>query len=300
MLECSKIKKLIGTAVLFVCAAFTIQSYASGVNPEQKRPNILIFISDDQGYGDFGFTGNKIVRTPNLDQLSNESAFYPHFMVGPACTPTRSALFTGRNHLDAGVWGVGSRGRVRRDEIMMPKFFNPSGYHTWTFGKLDDGEIRNLARSFTLKGYTPLDVNFFAGPDRYWRVVLSGEQNLPLDKLKLSDDYRNENWTKKSFFSFRHFMNVSKIDLSIEPYGDNGTLNNVASATVSVMLMAEHMDYFGTKLASSPAHLYDKPVVSVEAFTITGRKPERNWSTAFEDIKSWANNFFSGVVVSKS
>jgi arylsulfatase A-like enzyme len=106
---------------------------------QETQPNILLIISDDQGYGDFGFTGNKIVNTPNLDRLSEEAAFYPHFLVGPACTPTRSALMTGRNHLDTGVWGVGSRGKVRRDETMMPKFFNPSGYHTWAFGKMDGG-----------------------------------------------------------------------------------------------------------------------------------------------------------------
>ncbi len=132
-------KKLIGTALLIICTAFTMHTEASANKPEEKQPNVLIIISDDQGYGDFGFTGNKIVKTPNLDQLANESAFYPHYLVGPACTPTRSSLFTGRNHLDAGVWGVGSRGRVRRDEVMMPKFFSPAGYHTWAFGKMDGG-----------------------------------------------------------------------------------------------------------------------------------------------------------------
>ena len=55
-----------------------------------RKPNILLIISDDQGYGDFGFSGNKLVDTPVLDQLSKEGAFYPHFMVAPACTPTRS------------------------------------------------------------------------------------------------------------------------------------------------------------------------------------------------------------------
>jgi arylsulfatase A-like enzyme len=134
-----KMRKLINMIVVFFLAAFTLHTYAQEVNPGQIRPNILIFISDDQGYGDFGFTGNKIVKTPNLDQLSEESAFYPHYLVGPACTPTRSALLTGRNHLDAGVWGVGSRGKVRRDEIMMPAFFTPSSYHTWAFGKMDGG-----------------------------------------------------------------------------------------------------------------------------------------------------------------
>ena len=106
---------------------------------DAKRPNILLIVSDDQGYGDFGFTGNRIVKTPVLDRLSKEGAFYPHFLVAPACTPTRSALLTGRNHLDTGVWGVGSRGKVHRDEILMPAFFKPSDYQTWAIGKMDGG-----------------------------------------------------------------------------------------------------------------------------------------------------------------
>ncbi|WP_430813795.1 sulfatase-like hydrolase/transferase [Carboxylicivirga sp. RSCT41] len=128
------------------------------VKKSEERPNILIIVSDDQGYGDFGFTGNKLVKTPNLDRLSEEGAFYPHLLVGPACTPTRSALFTGRSYLDAGVWGVGSRGQVRRDETMMPKFFSPSGYHTWAFGKMDGGlsmmEITPADRGFDVSSYT--------------------------------------------------------------------------------------------------------------------------------------------------
>jgi arylsulfatase A-like enzyme len=119
---------------LFVAAVASFAAASVG-----RKPNVLLIVSDDQGYGDFGFTGNKIVKTPVLDRLSKEGAFYPHFMVAPACTPTRSALLTGRSHLDTGVWGVGSRGKVRRDEILMPAFFNPSGYNTWVFGKLDGG-----------------------------------------------------------------------------------------------------------------------------------------------------------------
>ena len=124
-------------------------AYADGTS---RSPNILLIISDDQGYGDFGFTGNKVVQTPVLDRLSEESAFYPYFMVGPACTPTRSSLFTGRHYLDTGVWGVGSRGKVRRDETLMPKFFTPSGYQTWAFGKMDGG--------LDMMEMTPIDRGF--------------------------------------------------------------------------------------------------------------------------------------------
>jgi len=336
----------------------------------------------------------------------------------------------------------------------------------------DDGDKWHSVKTFTLKGYTPIDISFAAEPARYWRVVLSGERDLPLDELKLSESYRIENWTTKSFFSFRHLAEVSAIELaehpvpaseiikkesiinlsssmngdgeldwevppgnwtvlrfgytptgsevrpagcgaeglendkfsresldahwaqaiqpwlddpetrdlfdtvhidsfeagsqnwtprmpgefrnrngydmtpylpvmigrvvgseleserflwdfrstacdlvtenyfehfrdlchaagkafSIEPYGDNGILNNVAAAEASDLPMAEHKHYYGTKLASSPAHLYEKPVVSVEAFTVTSTTPGTDWSTAFWDLKIWADTFSAGGV----
>lgn len=114
------------------------------LSANSPAPNVLIIISDDQGYGEFGFTGNAVVQTPVLDSLSKESALYPHFVVAPACTPTRAALLTGRHHLETGVWGVGPRGDVRRDEVMVPAFFNSSGYNTWLFGKWDGAKTMEL------------------------------------------------------------------------------------------------------------------------------------------------------------
>ena len=94
------------------------------------KPNVLVIISDDQGYGDFGFIGNKLVRTPHLDRLAAESAVFKNFVVAAACSPTRAALFTGRDHLLTGIWGVGERAGFRDDETRMPAFFKTAGYHT--------------------------------------------------------------------------------------------------------------------------------------------------------------------------
>lgn len=102
-----------------------------------KKPNVLFIISDDQGFGDFGFNGNKLVRTPNLDRLAAESAVYLNFVVAAACSPSRAAFFTGRDHLLTGVWGVPPRANLRADETRMPAFFKASGYHTMHVGKLD-------------------------------------------------------------------------------------------------------------------------------------------------------------------
>jgi arylsulfatase A len=101
------------------------------------RPNVLLIISDDQGIGDFGFMGNRDVKTPHLDRLAAESAVFKNFVVGAACSPTRSSLMTGRNHMKTGVWGVGTRNNLMRDETLMPAFFKAAGYGTGYFGKRD-------------------------------------------------------------------------------------------------------------------------------------------------------------------
>lgn len=72
----------------------------------QQKPNILIIITDDQGYGDLGIHGNDIVRTPNIDAFARESTEFTQFIVNPSCTPTRASLMTGRDSYRAGVTDV--------------------------------------------------------------------------------------------------------------------------------------------------------------------------------------------------
>ena len=60
------------------------------------RPNVILIMTDDQGYGDFGFTGNPVIKTPHLDALASRSALMTQFYVAPVCAPTRASLMTGR------------------------------------------------------------------------------------------------------------------------------------------------------------------------------------------------------------
>ena len=68
-----------------------------------ERPNVLLIITDDQGYGDLGFHGNPKIRTPNLDQLARASVQFQRFYVSPVCAPTRASLMTGRYNYRTGV-----------------------------------------------------------------------------------------------------------------------------------------------------------------------------------------------------
>lgn len=118
-----------------VCLLFTFC-----VHSAPPKPNILFIISDDQGFSDFGFTGNPLVKTPVLDRLASESAVFENFVVAAACSPSRAAFFTGREHLITGVWGVPLRDNLRPDEALMPAWFKAAGYATFYAGKRDMGQ----------------------------------------------------------------------------------------------------------------------------------------------------------------
>jgi len=102
-----------------------------------SSPNILLIISDDQGYSDFGFMGNPVLRTPNIDQLAKNGAVLRNYVTGAACSPGRAMIYTGREHLLTGVWSVPPRQNLHPDETMMPAFFKAAGYDTLYLGKAD-------------------------------------------------------------------------------------------------------------------------------------------------------------------
>ena len=107
----------------------------------RKQPNVILVITDDQGYGDLGCHGNPIIKTPTLDQLYEQSIRLTNFHVGPTCSPTRAALMTGRYCNRTGVWHtIMGRSLLRKDEVTMADVFSGSGYRTGIFGKWHLGD----------------------------------------------------------------------------------------------------------------------------------------------------------------
>ncbi len=106
-----------------------------------EKPNVLLIVIDDQGYGDFGFTGNPQLQTPVLDALAKQSARFERFYVTPFCSPTRAALLTGRYGLRGGVHGV-ARGQetMRTEETTIAELLRDAGWRTGLFGKWHNGE----------------------------------------------------------------------------------------------------------------------------------------------------------------
>ncbi|MBC7363215.1 MAG: arylsulfatase [Candidatus Aminicenantes bacterium] len=107
----------------------------------KSKPNVVLIMSDDQGYGDLSCHGNPILKTPNLDKLYSESIRLTNFHVDPTCSPTRSSLLTGRYSSRVGVWHtIMGRSLLRRDEITMADIFLKNGYRTGIFGKWHLGD----------------------------------------------------------------------------------------------------------------------------------------------------------------
>jgi arylsulfatase A-like enzyme len=116
-------------------------------------PNIVFIITDDQGYGDLGHTGNPVVKTPHLDKLASESSQLTDYHVAPTCSPTRAALMTGHWTDRTGVWHtVNGRSMLREDEVTLGQMLKDAGYATGMFGKWHLGDnypYRPEDRGFT-------------------------------------------------------------------------------------------------------------------------------------------------------
>lgn len=117
-----------------------------------KPPNVIVVVTDDQGYGDMSCHGNPYIKTPAMDQLHDDSVRLTDFHVDPTCAPTRSALMTGRYSAHTGVWlTYASRHHLRRNEVTMADVFKQNGYKTAMFGKWHLGDhypFRPMDRGF--------------------------------------------------------------------------------------------------------------------------------------------------------
>ncbi|MEN8716451.1 MAG: arylsulfatase [Verrucomicrobiales bacterium] len=103
-------------------------------------PNILVILTDDQGWGDLSINGNTNLETPNIDSLAADGASFDRFYVCPVCSPTRAEFLTGRFHQRGGVYSTSAGGeRLDLDEITIADLFQKAGYQTGAFGKWHNG-----------------------------------------------------------------------------------------------------------------------------------------------------------------
>jgi len=129
--------------VIYIFLALLVLSACdSPKNPTSSTPpNIILVITDDQGYGDLGIHGNPFIRTPVLDSLAIKSTRIDPFYVSPVCAPTRSSLMTGRFHLRTGVYDTYNGGAMMAtEEVTVAEVLANNGYHTAMVGKWHLGD----------------------------------------------------------------------------------------------------------------------------------------------------------------
>ena len=113
---------------------------ATLLGAQSIKPNIVIFLTDDQGWGDLSINGNKDISTPHIDSLARDGVQFENFYVQPVCSPTRAELLTGRYAFRSGVRSTSEGGeRFNLDETSIADVFRDAGYATGAFGKWHSG-----------------------------------------------------------------------------------------------------------------------------------------------------------------
>jgi arylsulfatase A-like enzyme len=112
----------------------------SASQDKTKRPNFILILTDDQGWGDLSVNGNKNLSTPNIDRLAQTGVTFDRFFVCPVCSPTRAEILTGRYHVRGGVYSTSTGGeRLDLDETTIADVFKKTGYATAAYGKWHNG-----------------------------------------------------------------------------------------------------------------------------------------------------------------
>jgi len=129
---------------LFFFAMFPIRLWcvcAWGDSDLKVQPNVILIMTDDQGYGDVGIHGNAQIRTPNMDRIAGEGVRLEQFHVCPVCSPTRASLMTGRyNYRTRAIDTYIGRSMMDPDETTIAEIMSAKGYRTGIFGKWHLGD----------------------------------------------------------------------------------------------------------------------------------------------------------------
>lgn len=123
-----------------VLSLLSVLALVGPLSAADKRPNVIVILADDQGWGDLSANGNTNLRTPHIDALAAAGARFERFFVQPVCAPTRAEFLTGRWHPRGGVHGVSTGAeRLDLDERTIAEAFGQAGYATACFGKWHNG-----------------------------------------------------------------------------------------------------------------------------------------------------------------
>ena len=122
-------------ALTFTTSFALVHGFINAAVPAFKaKPNVILVITDDQGYGPMGKHGNPWIKTPNLDKLHGQSTRFERFLVSPTCSPTRAALMSGRHPMKNGITHtILERERMALSTVTLPQVLAKAGYVSGIF-----------------------------------------------------------------------------------------------------------------------------------------------------------------------
>ena len=246
-----KVNTFLGLSIKFFFASLIITCNSF----EDNKPNILIFLSDDQGWGDLSINGNPNISTPNIDAIGLNGAVFEKFYVSPVCSPTRAELLTGKYFIRSGVRGV-TQGYERIDlgHSLMSDFFKENKYKTGLFGKWHNGSQPPYHPN--TRGFDEF-YGFTSGHwGNYFSPVLERNSKIVRGKGYISDDITDKairfmKNSKHPFFTFVSFntphspMQVPNTFLENREVIKQGRYKDRENIlkTKAALAMVENLDY---------------------------------------------------------
>ena len=214
-------------------------------HPEASKPNVILIMVDDQGYGDIACLGNEHIKTPNIDELHKISARFTDYHVSPTCAPTRAAILTGHHSNRTGVWHtINGRSLILERETTMAQVFKENGYSTAIFGKWHLGD--NYPFRPQDKGFEEVLVHGGGGVEQtmdYWDNDYFDDIYLHNGKLEQFEGYCTDIWfenaikyiEEKKDQPFFCYLSTNAAhspylveDKYFEPYKDNENIPHAA------------------------------------------------------------------------
>ncbi|MBC8351336.1 MAG: sulfatase-like hydrolase/transferase [Planctomycetes bacterium] len=212
---------LFGCLLLVLCASAKVHA--------AERPNIVLMMADDLGWGDVGFNGGKIIQTPHLDKMAKSGLRFERFYAAaPVCSPTRGSAITGRHPYRYGVF-FANTGHMRSKELTLAKLLKEHGYATGHFGKWHLGTLTTTEKDANRGG--PKNVQNYSPPwENGFDECFSTESKVPTwDPLLRPNGEKGKHWwdpvidaSNASAYGTSYWSNGAKVTDSLR--GDDSRI----------------------------------------------------------------------------
>jgi arylsulfatase A-like enzyme len=181
-------------AIAVGSSTLVLPAFLYGKEISATKPNIILCMTDDQGWGDTGYNGHPVLKTPNLDQMAKEGIRFERFYSGaPVCSPTRGSCLTGRHPFRYGVYHA-NKGHMKKEEITLAEILKMRGYTTGHFGKWHLGTMSKTVKESNRGG--PRGAPHYSPPwENGFDECFSTEAKVPTwDPMVKPAGQKNKKW----------------------------------------------------------------------------------------------------------